>query len=125
MRIYRPVLAVIHCPRFWRRRVQPRGVVPMLLLLLLGVMVARYCCAGVATLPTLFGLVACLRYRDGGTGMYMPAVSEILIEDTTMICEAACYWLMLQQMLKPLIEIALQIAQLHELTGRKEPDVIT
>jgi len=31
----------------------------------------------------------------------------------------------LQQMLKPLIEIALQISQLRELTGRKEPCVIT
>jgi len=33
-------------------------------------------------------------------------------------------WL-LQEMLKPLIEIALQISQLRELTGRKKPDVIT
>jgi len=28
-------------------------------------------------------------------------------------------------MLKPLVEIALQISQLRELTGRKEPNVIT
>jgi phosphoglucomutase len=30
-----------------------------------------------------------------------------------------------QEVLKPLIEIALQISQLRELTGRKEPTVIT
>lgn len=30
-----------------------------------------------------------------------------------------------QEMLKPLVEIALQISQLRELTGRKEPNVIT
>jgi hypothetical protein len=30
-----------------------------------------------------------------------------------------------QDMLKPLINLALQISQLRELTGRKEPNVIT
>jgi len=31
----------------------------------------------------------------------------------------------MQEMLKPLVEIALQISQLRELTGRTEPNVIT
>jgi len=34
-------------------------------------------------------------------------------------------WYDVQEMLKPLVEIALQISQLRELTGRNEPNVIT
>jgi len=34
-----------------------------------------------------------------------------------------CY--AVQEMLKPLVEIALQISELRELTGRNEPNVIT
>jgi len=45
-----------------------------------------------------------------------------------MVTEEACWrccCLMLQQVLKPLVEIALQISHLRELTGRTQPDVIT
>ena len=36
-----------------------------------------------------------------------------------------CGVAIVQEMLKPLVEIALQISQLRELTGRNEPNVIT
>ena len=37
----------------------------------------------------------------------------------------ALHLLTQQEMLKPLVEIALQISQLRELTGRQQPNVIT
>jgi len=42
-------------------------------------------------------------------------------------CDSECVGCIdnVQEMLKPLVEIALQISQLRELTGRTEPNVIT
>ena len=53
--------------------------------------------------------------------IYLSTISTAKMDCINEYCGVA----VMQEMLKPLVEIALQISQLRELTGRNEPNVIT